>query len=74
MEEKENAKKLLWKIAMWEFEYRKKHTAGKSEEQLLAEGWEKDCDGQWCHKKMEVAREREFRKENHELLLKIVCE
>jgi len=59
-------------MAMWDFKYRTTHTQNKPNEKLVAEGWEQDCEGNWCHKKMEKARSRAFMERNRELVLKIV--
>lgn len=74
METKAEIRRLIWDMAMWDFAYREKHTKDKTESELLATGWEKDCNGDWCHERMERARSTVFRERDNELSLKILLQ
>lgn len=62
---------LSQEIVVWEEKYREKHTAGKSDEQLIKDGWWKDNFGMWYCMKLGEARERTFRNKLDKILFGI---
>lgn len=62
-------KEFLRDVAMWEVAYRHEHVNWRQPSELIADGWEKDWDGEWCHPQMERLKNRVFRERSDELLL-----
>lgn len=54
-------------IAMWQDDYLERQTAGKTDAQLLHDGWHRCFRGSWYSKKMDAARNRKFGKRLEEL-------
>jgi hypothetical protein len=70
--ETETVNCLLREIAMWEFDYRNKHVYSKSDADLISEGWERDCEGEWCHPKLEKEKLKIFRERMNLVMLRVV--
>ena len=55
-------------LEMWEDRYREEYCKGKSDEELINEGWWRDNFGEWYCMKLGKEREKKFRKKLYDFL------